>query len=264
MKIHDQHVHSHYSFDSKQEIEVYLQLAFARGLKYFILTDHLDLNFLNRGQDLKFDLEKQRIELHKLQKKYESLHLLQGIEIGYKPSELKRINEIINNHNLDLINLSLHEVDGIDFFSQEDFIQLGRERTLKIYFQKSLEMVQNFDDFDVLCHLGYAFKTAYSLDNSLRIEDYETIISQIMKTLIAKDKSLEVNTKVAESLPPSYTVYILRLYKSLGGVNLTLSSDAHCVERYGDRFDKYERIIKECGFDRLVYYVARQKLFVFI
>ena len=43
---------------------------------------------------------------------------------------------------------------------------------------------------------------------------------KIMKVLIDKDKCLEINTKVQEFINDQHTLYILNLYKELGGKNL--------------------------------------------
>ena len=73
---------------------------------------------------------------------------------------------------------------------------------------------------------------------------------------------LEINTKVQESInDDEHLKYILRLYKSLGGNYLTLSSDAHKKERYLSGYDKYSKIIKNSGFDRLCYFVKRELYF---
>ena len=95
MLIHDQHVHSYYSFDSEQPIREYLLKASELGLSYFVLTDHCDLNYLNSGNDLFFDIVKRNLELKQLQKEFKDIRILEGIEIGYMPSEIERINKII-------------------------------------------------------------------------------------------------------------------------------------------------------------------------
>lgn len=257
--IHDQHVHSYYSFDSDQPIEEYLEKANKLGLKYFVLTDHYDMNHINSGKDLSFDISKQRDELDKLQKRYPNVKILYGIEMGYKPSELKRINKILNDNEFDIINLSLHELEDIDYYFKDRFIKDGIDNTLKTYFSKQLEMVRSFDHFDVLCHVDYAFKTAYLIDNNLKINRYENTIIEIMKELIKKDKALEINTKVQEIMPIEHTQYLLELYKRVGGKNLTLSSDAHEAARFCDGFDKYVPIVKESGFNHLTYFIKRKK-----
>ena len=257
--IHDQHVHSYYSFDSKQSIEEYLEAASKLGLKYFVLTDHCDFNHINTGKDLFFDVSKQRKELQELQTKYPNIKILYGIEIGYKPQELKRINKVLNENEFDVINFSLHELDDIDYYFPDRFIKDGIDKTLETYFLKQLEMIRRFNNFDVLCHIDYAFKTAYQIDNNIKIEKYENILIEIMRELIKKEKALEINTKVQSELPIEHTKCLLALYKKLGGKYLTLSSDAHEIARFRKDFDKYITIIKEVGFKQLTYFISRKK-----
>ena len=258
-KIYDQHVHSYYSFDSKQTIEEYLDKGNTLNLENFVLTDHLDLNYLDKGKDISFDIDKQHQELDNLQRQYPNIKILKGIEIGYKPSEINRILAIIKYYKFDLINLSLHESDGIDYYFVEEFRKNGLKETLKLYFQRELEAIENFHDYDVFCHLDYGFKTAYLSDNSTKIEDYEEIITKIMNELIKEDKALEINIKAQSVLPIEHTQYILRLYKKLGGKYLTLSTDAHDVTKFYEGYDKYLKIIKDEGFTHLTYFINRQK-----
>ena len=259
MLIHDQHVHSYYSFDSKQDIKEYLAKTKDIGLDYFVLTDHCDLNYLDKGKDLFFDINKQNAELAQLQKQFKEIKILRGIEIGYKPNEIKRIEKIISTNKFDLINFSLHESDGIDFYYKNEFEKLGVEKTLKKYFQKEYEAVTVFNDYDILCHLDYGFKTAFLANTNIKISDFEDELIEIMKVLIKNKKALEINIKVQSVLPMEHTKYILDLYKKLGGKYLTLSSDAHEANLYRNNFEKYIDLIKKAGFDYLTYFVSRKK-----
>ena len=71
-------------------------------------------------------------------------------------------------------------------------------------------------------------------------------------------KALEINLKVQKYLPVAHTRYILGLYMSLGGKYLTISSDAHQLKTYYENLDKYIKIIKEEGFNKLTYFVKRE------
>ena len=206
-----------------------------------------------------FDIKKQKEELDRLQKKYPVIHILQGIEMGYKPIDLKRMNEVVENNHFDVVNFSLHETDGIDYYRQEPFKEKGIKEMLNFYFKQILEMVTVFDNYDILCHIDYGFKTAYLIDNSVSINEFEDIVSQIMRIIIQKDKTLEINTKVQGMLPIEHTLALLRIYKELGGKNISLSSDAHKVDRFCADFDKYISIIKEAGFDHLDYFIDRKR-----
>ena len=259
MKIHDQHVHSYYSFDSKQSIDELLNKASELGLDYFVLTDHCDLNYLDGNKDIFFDVKKQHLELEELEKKHPHIKILKGIEVGYKPNERKRIDNIIKTGQFDLINLSLHESDKIDYYHYQDFLRLGVRETLELYFSRQYEAVRDFDDFDVLCHIDYGFKTAYLNDRFISINKYESFLIKIMEELIKKNKALEINIKVQEELPSSHTIYLLNLYYKLGGKYITLSSDAHEVGRFRENFEKYIALIKQSGFKYLTYFVNREK-----
>lgn len=259
MKLHDQHVHSYYSVDSEQKLEGYLDLARKFGLSYFVTTEHLDLDYQKDGSDWTFDINKRKEELKNLQSKYPEIKMLEGIEIGYKNTTKDKSFEVLKNNKFDVVNLSVHEVDRLDLYHKEAFKKYGIEKILGIYYDSMLEAVEVYPDYDVLCHIDYGFKTAYILDSNQRLEMYEEKIAKILKVLIEKDKALEVNTKVQTFLPNEHTRYLLRLYKKLGGKNLTLSSDAHEAERYCDHFEEYMKIIKEEGFDHLCYFVGRQR-----
>lgn len=262
MKIFDQHVHSEFSFDSNQSIEEYINLAISKKLDFFILTDHYDLNYLDSGRNLTFDIKKQDEFLTHLQNKYPDIKILRGIEIGYKPNELIKINNVLKDNKFDLVNLSLHESYGIDYYYPDAFLEKGIDQTLKLYFKSILDAVEHFDNFDVLSHIDYGFKSVYLVDKTQSISKYEDELTKIFKVLIKKDKALEINTKVQEVLPIEHTKYLLKLYKSVGGVNLTLSSDAHEKQRFCSSFEKYINIIKECRFKNLSYFVNRKRFAV--
>ena len=51
MILHDQHVHSEYSEDSIASLLEYYKLATSLGCKYFITTEHLDLDITNQKVD---------------------------------------------------------------------------------------------------------------------------------------------------------------------------------------------------------------------
>lgn len=259
MKIHDQHVHSYYSFDSKQDIKEYLDKAMELDLDYFVLTDHCDLNYLDQNKDIFFDVKKEQKELEMLQVKYPKIKILKGIEIGYKPNELNRIKKIIKEGQFDLINLSLHESDQIDYYYYKEYLKLGVAKTLELYFSRQYEAVRDFDDFDVLSHIDYGFKSAYLGDKSLSIKNYEPLLIKIMNELIKKNKALEINIKVQEVLPMEHTKYLLNLYYKLGGQYLTISSDAHDISKFRSNFDKYIALAKSVGFKYLTYFVNREK-----
>ena len=131
---------------------------------------------------------------------------------------------------------------------------------VSLYFEAIIKAINSNIDFDVFSHIDYAFKTARTLDNNLQISTFESQLKIIFNLLIKKEKCLEINTKVQEAInDESHIKYLLNLYYSLGGRDLTLSSDAHVENRYLSSFDQYKEIIKECNFKYLCYFINRKK-----
>lgn len=262
--LHDQHMHSLFSNDSKQTIKEYLDEAVKRDCKYFILTDHLDLNINNSGVDWRADYKGEKEYLDSVKEDYPTLTLLMGIEVGYKIDYLEENQKEIDAIDFDLINLSVHDYLDLDFYFYTNYEKHGIENTMNYYFSKEIEGMNMMKDFDVLSHIDYAYKTLLENQNNRKISEWEDWLKKIFVLLVKKDKCLEINTKVQETIRKingndSHINYLLSLYKECGGKHLTLSSDAHSVDRFMADFDYYKNIIKQNGFDHLCFFVKRKR-----
>ena len=263
MILHDQHVHSKYSADSVEDLKLYFEKAKALGCSYFVTTDHFDLDLVEHHEDWTVDFDSLKKELKKLSEIYPTITPLLGIEVGYRVDNLDKINAQLAEEEFDLVNLSIHDIPDADFYWIKYFNKFGVQELMNKYFDAMIEATLNFTNYDVLSHIDYAFKTIYLDDNSHDISKYENKIKQVFLNLIKNNKALEINTKVQEAINnDNHLKYLLKLYKSLGGIHLTLSSDAHSVNRYKSSYDYYVNIIKEEGFDHLVYFIKR-KMYIY-
>ncbi len=263
MTLHDQHVHTKYSRDSQAEITGYMKLAHDAGCKYFVTTDHMEFMSVFNHEDWTVNYDELFIEAIPLAAEY-GLTFLKGVEFGYRKDQLPRIVDTLAKIDYDIIIMSVHDntetSEEIDYYMKEDFLRVGNHELLKFYFNNIIDALNNYEDFDVLAHFDYGFKTAYLMDKTLSIRDYEDQLITIFKLLIAKNKTLEINAKVQRTInDDNHLRYILNLYKKMGGKKLTLASDAHSCEYYLDGFDHYANIIKEVGFDHLMYFIKREE-----
>lgn len=256
MVLHDQHIHSNYSEDSKQEIEEYYKLASKLGCKYFITTEHIDFDIGGSKTNWLVDFDSLIKKLKQLENATGPKMLL-GVELGYRKDQIKNLNKILESQVFDLVNLSIHDNGIIEYYFVDGFKKYGIKETMVDYYNNMKEAIKTMDNFDVLSHLDYGFKTAYKTDETYDFFSDKEYIIDILLLLIKKGKALEINTKVQESLPDSHIVSLLQLYKELGGKKLTLSSDAHKIDRYLSNFTKYKKIIKDAGFNYLCYYIKR-------
>lgn len=260
--LHDQHCHTSYSLDSKANIEKYYQIASNYQTKYFVTTEHIEFSSAYNHQDWTVNFEQLINELTSLKNIFQNVTPLLGVEIGYKKNYIHNINDVINSYEFDFINLSIHDNDVYDYYLKDAFISIGIDNMLKIYFNNIIDALKNFENFDVLSHFDYGFKTAYLIDNSLLIDLYESYIRKIFKLLIKQNKTLEINMKVENILGVTHLKKILKWYQEEGGVKLSLSSDSHnedAYEKYYQRQISYFQIFKDLGFNELRYFVKRKE-----
>lgn len=257
--LHDQHVHSSFSKDSNESYSLYLKEAIRIGCKYFVTTEHVDYDVNGTKNHWLVDYDK-LIELKNSLSNditNNSIELLLGIEIGYRYEYLDSINDMINKYPFDIVNLSIHGNGLLEYYFIDGFIKYGIKETINMYYNQMYDALCRFSNFDVLSHIDYGFKTIYKIDPNYGFFADIDIIKNILLKLISLDKCLEINIKVVNSLPIKHLYDLLSLYKSLGGIKLTLSTDAHKIDRYHEYFDKYINIIKESGFNYLCYFINR-------
>ena len=93
MKLHDQHVHTIYSADSMASLEEYYQLAQQLGCKYFVTTEHVDLDIAGKGVDWLADFSSLKKHLDNISLPNGPIPLL-GIELGYRNDLIPRFQKI--------------------------------------------------------------------------------------------------------------------------------------------------------------------------
>lgn len=262
--IYDQHCHSMFSKDSGEFLTNYFKICNEYHIKYLVTTEHIEFNSACDNTDWTVDYDQLNKELETNHKIFPNVIPLLGIEIGYRKEYINNMLEVINSQKFDVVNMSIHDNGICDYYMKEPFKQIGIDKMLNIYFDNILDGLNNFNNFDVLSHFDYGFKTAKLIDNSLSINKYEMKVREIFKKVISLNKALEINIKVQSTINDlNHLKTILKWYVEEGGKKLTLSSDAHTKEAYKKYFEvqnQYIEIIKEFGFKYLCYFIERKEL----
>ncbi len=260
---YDQHMHSSFSADSKEDLENYVKIAKEKHIPYICTCEHFDYLTVVDGTTWIADYPK-LMKLHEdLRIKYPSVGFLLGIELGYKRICFDEMVELSHKYPFDIIQLSIHDNNKWDYYFPNAF--LGQEKSsMDEYFDLMLEAIERFTNFDVLSHIDFGFKTLKMMDKKWEFKLWDDKIRKVMKKVIELDKAFEINTKVQEVIynidkDNHHIEYILGLYKELGGKKVTLSSDAHTVDKYLNLFDKYMKILKSFGFNELSFFIKRKE-----
>lgn len=252
----DVHTHSSYSYDGREELNKMLEGAYQKGLAFYGVSEHFDYDvFLVTGKR-SVDEEEYFHGARHLQEDYAGcMNVLIGGEFGYTEDTKAHTMYLstYEKYHPDFVVNSVHGVHGDDYYYKKLFA--GREKQ-EVY-DEYLALVRNSLDapypYDIVGHFGYLARYAPYADRRLLLSEFGEKIDDILRTIIQKDKILEVNSSnkgLEELTIPSYE--ILQRYHQLGGRKVSFASDAHDVERIADKREEVMNILKEIGFTHVV------------
>ena len=264
----DYHVHTEFSDDSDYSMEQVVLDAIAMGFDEICFTDHVDYGVKNDWDDgekiryregtsgepgnipfLNVNYPLYYKTYQKLQKQYgDKISLKLGMEFGMQAHTVEKYEKLFARYPFDFIILSVHEVEDKEFWTQD--FQSGRtqQEYNERYYEELLYLVQNYHHSSVLGHMDLI--TRYDKAGIYPFEKLKPILTEILKTVIADGKGIEVNTSShrygLSDLTPSRD--ILKLYRELGGRILTIGSDSHKPEHLGAYMNETKLELKKLGF----------------
>ncbi len=258
------HTHTDNSHDCPTPLEDMYRAAVNAGLTGFAVTDHCDCEYAD-NKEMVNDILNSFDEAEKLKKSCaDSMIISCGVEMGEMLTDTAFSKKMIAARNWDMILCSVHAVSIPEFempFSMIDFSD-KTDSFIDIYISKYFEeLYENamHSDYDVLCHLTVILRyVVYKYKKTVDITKYYPIIEDILKAVISRDKSLEVNTS---GIHDNYFMPdrdILMMYKNLGGKKISIGSDAHVPQNISAGLSEAAELLKSIGFDTLTYYIERK------
>lgn len=277
----DYHVHTEYSDDSLYPMEEVVKDAFRLGLDEICFTDHVDYGIKpdwdgpepivwRRGGSgepdkiplVNVDYPRYEAEIRKLQEKYRGqITLRMGLEFGMQVHTIPLYEKLFARYPFDFILLSVHQVEDKEFWNQDFQRGRTREEFNRRYYEELLALVRRYRHYSVLAHPDLI--TRYDSAGPWPFEKLRPILTEILKTVIADGKGIEVNTSChrygLKDLTPSRD--ILRLYRELGGTVLTIGSDSHKKEHLGAFIRETMDELKEMGFEQFCTFEGMKPVF---
>ncbi|MCF0111943.1 MAG: histidinol-phosphatase HisJ family protein [Erysipelotrichaceae bacterium] len=277
----DYHVHSNFSEDCDQPMEDQIRQAISLGLDEICFCEHVDYGIKfdwDEGQEIRYRIINETImvpntnchypnyfkELQRMKQLYgNSITIKQGLEFGIQTSTIDDFNKLFHKYEdqLDFILLSIHQIGNKELWTQDFQKNRTQDEYNRMYYEELLKLVQTYDDFSVLAHMDLIVR--YDNEGVYPFEKVKDLITEILKTVIAKGKGIEFNTSswrygLSDTHPSGN---ILKLYKELGGTIITIGSDAHKTTQVGEHFTDAIRILKELGFTEYCTFEKRKPVF---
>ena len=251
----DYHIHTRYSSDSTEEPENIIRHAIELGLDEICFTDHTDLDYPEtpdyENPAFVFDTVAYYKEISELRNKYSGkIKIKIGVELGLMPYLAARNEDVASGVPFDFIIGSTHLIDGKDPYYPEFWEGYSCDDVVALYFEKTLENIKSYNNYDVYGHLDYI--TRYAPDKAYQFDyrRHSEIIDCILKEIIHTGHGIEINTSCFRYELPDLTPSrrIISLYKDLGGEIITTGSDAHCPSFITCKFDYIQSYLKDMGF----------------
>ena len=272
----DYHIHSEFSDDSRELMEKQIEKAIELGLDEICFTDHVDYgikkdwdegNIEWRGGDgMNYDeSDKDPLanvnypeyfgKLLRMKETYKDrISIKQGLEFGIQSITVPQFENLYSKYEnqLDFVLLSMHQINNQEFWTQDFQRGKTQKEYNEEYYKEILNVIKQFRHYSVLAHLDLIVR--YDKNGVYPFEEVKDIIAEILKTVIADGKGIELNTSSwhygLKDTQPSRA--ILKLYKDLGGKIITVGSDAHSTKYLADHIkDAYHILKDEIGFEEI-------------
>jgi histidinol-phosphatase (PHP family) len=257
----DMHTHSKpASHDADDTLAIMLEEAQKRGVAFYGVSDHFDYDYdickmtpeeyrRTRNGD---EEECFHVARH-LQEDYEGvMNVAVGAEFGFSEREevQQEYLKTYAKYRPDFVINSVHSGDGKDF-DHYDFPE-SKEDTYRMYLRlirKSLDVPY---PYDIVGHIGYIARYAPYENKEFDLEEFGAELDDIFKTIIEKDKILEVNS-ATKNLPQLCLpdVQLLQRYYDLGGRKISFGSDSHFKTRILDKREEICLALKRIGFTHI-------------
>ena len=267
----DYHVHTEFSDDSNYPMEQVIKDAITKEFDELCFTDHVDYGIKKDWDEsgemiyrkggagepdqmpvANVDYPVYYKTFQKMKELYQDkISLKFGLEFGMQAHTVEKYEKLFSRYPFDFIILSVHEIEDKEFWDQGFQNGMTQQEYNERYYEEMLYLVQNYHNYSLLGHMDLI--TRYDKAGVYPFEKLKPILTKILKTVIADEKGIEVNTSShrygLKDLTPSRD--ILKLYKELGGKIITIGSDSHKPEHLGAFVDETKEELKALGFEQI-------------
>ena len=265
----DMHTHSEHSHDSVCHIQDIARAQHEKGMYGFAVTDHCDIHKW-KYENVTQNIHDSVMEVEKLQKEKApgNIRLLSGVEIGEGIWAQQVMETVLRQCDYDVVIGSVHTIQYKQYdnpYSRIPFSKFTPEE-IHEYIDQYLDDVLCTIDVvpcDILphlfCPLRYIHgKYGFAIDCKI----FEDKVRTILHKIITKGISLEINTSCMSKDDKDWLEqdWLLGIYKEMGGLLVTLGSDAHGTEHAAREFEQAVSLLRKYGFRNCFYYEKRRSI----
>jgi histidinol-phosphatase (PHP family) len=263
----DNHVHSEYSWDALAgSMERTCERAVEIGLPSVAFTEHADFSVSEvTPQDWIPEQWRRHIEevdghsiltppridltgyletLERCRDRFPTLRILSGVELSEAHWWPEETADLLKRGGFQRILASLHTASARD----EDYADIGASikrndpsTHYRRYLAEAVRLIEEYDGFEVLTHIDYPVRY-WPEGAHFDLEDFESDIRLVLRTLARADKIMEFNTRIP------LDARVVGWWRQEGGKGVSFASDAHKPEAVGNGFKDAAEVARAAGF----------------
>ncbi len=260
MYYYDYHVHTTNSTDGRSSLMQVCRTAISKGVKEVAITDHFEPTQGNQEYTF-YQPELFFRQIEEVRHIFKGMLLIKyGIELGQPHIYPYYCEKLLKEYPFDFVLASAHKMAGDIDFGDIDYVNANKAFYIGKYLENLHELAQ-WGNFDCLGHFDLVKRYAARAGIKINImEQYGDKISEILKEVVRQGRGIEVNTSGLRQYAAGFMpdLEILSLYKSLGGKNITIGSDAHSALDVGAGFSEAVELLKKAGFSEATLYEKRK------
>ena len=269
MKLYDQHLHSRHSFDSKADPARNVERAIELGLAGLTFTEHFDVH-PDDWKTCSYDDDAYTETIGALRERFgREIYIGKGIEICFQPDHMDFILDFLTGHRFDMVMLSIHYFAGRPVHKRESWETVDLAEGTRQYLDTVLEgarMCRRVNTsqrrvFDVLGHLDFVKRYTRRFFGKEDVHAHGEIVDEILRTCVEADVVPEINTSTLrgdldETMPGPDVV---KRYAELGGMAMSLGSDAHVSEHIGAGLNHAVDMLRDAGITHVALFNDRER-----
>jgi histidinol-phosphatase (PHP family) len=268
MILYDQHLHSHFSFDSETDPRDNVLAAVERGLAGLTFTEHFDTH-PTEWPACRYDDARYTETIDWLRGEFgDRLFIGKGIEICFQPAKMPAVLDFLEAHTFDLVLLSVHWAEDGPVHDRGYWHRLGVPKAVEGYMQRVLGAAQFAAErrrrgerpFDVLGHLDLVKRYTHRFYGEPLHPEHLGLARPILETCLEAGLVPEINTSSARTAvnEPMPSAAVVDQYAGAGGTMMSLGSDAHRPEHIGLGLEEAANMMLRAGLTHQAVFRGRQ------
>lgn len=262
MRICDYHLHTMFSFDSRETIENICEKAVKDNIREIALTDHAEFPLAESSPWPDFQRRMEVIQA--CREKYGSaLTIRAGAETG-QPWRDPALEKELPSKGMDFVIASAHTLDGFEDPRSYVYTEENVRPFIRAYISQMKHMAETCD-YDVIGHVTYLFRfIPPELTEKYPPESFKEEYAELFRAVISRGKGIEVNCSgirmpsVAKTLP---SPELIKLYRDLGGEVITIGSDGHSCRSAFLNLEAGYAALEQAGFRYATSFEGRKLCF---